>query len=155
MTASSVRVDRVLEGDGGLRADLVDDRAGVHVEELEAAELAGADLALGYVEQRRLCRRLAAVDHLPAELPFGHAASLSNRCSISQGRDNAAVARLSDDEIRSGLAGLAGWARSDDEIQKTYELASFPDAIAFVTRVGLLAERETDHPARALRWEKV
>jgi len=62
---------------------------------------------------------------------------------------------LSDDEIRSGLAGLAGWARSDDEIQKTYELASFPDAIAFVTRVGFLAEKANHHPDLDIRWRKV
>ena len=36
-------------------------------------------------------------------------------------------------EIRSGLADLAGWGRLDDEIEKVYELRSFPDAIAFVT----------------------
>jgi len=65
------------------------------------------------------------------------------------------VARLSDDDIRSGLADLAGWARSDDEIQKTYELASFPDAIAFVTRVGFLAEKANHHPDLDIRWRKV
>ena len=65
------------------------------------------------------------------------------------------MARLSDDEIRSGLEKLPGWARQDDEIQKEYELASFPDAIAFVTRVGFLAEKANHHPDLDVRWRKV
>jgi 4a-hydroxytetrahydrobiopterin dehydratase len=62
---------------------------------------------------------------------------------------------LSDDEIRSGLEKLPGWERQDDEIQKQYELASFPDAIAFVTRVGFLAEKANHHPDLDVRWRKV
>src|SRR5437868_8684810 len=81
--------------------------------------------------------------------------SLSNRCSTTQGCDNAVVARLSDDEIRSGLANLAGWGRRGDEIEKVYELPSFPDAIAFVTRVGFLAEKANHHPDLDIRWRRV
>ena len=65
------------------------------------------------------------------------------------------MARLSDDEIRSGLAELPGWGRGDDEIEKTYELASFPDAVAFVTRVGFLAEKSDHHPDLDVRWRNV
>jgi 4a-hydroxytetrahydrobiopterin dehydratase len=65
------------------------------------------------------------------------------------------VARLSDDEIRSGLAELAGWERRDDEIEKVYALPSFPDAIAFVTRVGFLAEKANHHPDLDVRWRNV
>ena len=60
-----------------------------------------------------------------------------------------------DDEIRTGLADLPGWERRDDEIEKTYELPSFPDAIAFVTRVGFLAEKADHHPDLDVRWRKV
>lgn len=65
------------------------------------------------------------------------------------------MAPLSDDEIRAGLADLPGWKRRDDEIEKEYELASFPDAIAFVTRVGFLAEKADHHPDLDVRWRKV
>ena len=65
------------------------------------------------------------------------------------------MARLSEDEITAGLAGLPGWERRDDEIQKTFELASFPDAVAFVTRVGFLAEKANHHPDLDVRWRKV
>ena len=65
------------------------------------------------------------------------------------------MAKLSDDEIRSGLAALSGWERRDDEIEKTYQLASFPDAIAFVTRVAFLAEKANHHPDLDVRWRNV
>ena len=65
------------------------------------------------------------------------------------------MAPLSDDEIRAGLADLPGWDRRDDEIEKVYELASFPDAVAFVTRVGFLAEKADHHPDLDVRWRKV
>jgi 4a-hydroxytetrahydrobiopterin dehydratase len=65
------------------------------------------------------------------------------------------VATLSDDEITGGLARLAGWRRAGEEIEKTYELASFPDAVAFVTRVGFLAEKADHHPDLDVRWRKV
>jgi 4a-hydroxytetrahydrobiopterin dehydratase len=68
---------------------------------------------------------------------------------------NGAVATLSDDEVSSGLASLPGWARAGDEIEKVYELASFPAAIAFVTRVGFLAEKADHHPDLDIRWRKV
>ena len=67
----------------------------------------------------------------------------------------ASVAVLSDDEIRAGLADLPGWGRRDDEIEKHFELPSFPDAIAFVTRVGFLAEKANHHPDLDVRWRKV
>ena|SRR2546430_13194876 len=62
---------------------------------------------------------------------------------------------LSDNEIRTGLATLPGWERRDDEIEKVFELPSFPDAIAFVTRVGFLAEKADHHPDLDIRWRKV
>jgi len=65
------------------------------------------------------------------------------------------MALLSDDEVTIGLSGLPGWERSGDEIVKTYELPTFPDAIAFVTRVGFLAEKADHHPDLDIRWRNV
>jgi len=65
------------------------------------------------------------------------------------------VAVLSDDEISTKLESLPGWAREGDAIEKTFELGSFPDAIAFVTRVGFLAEAADHHPDLDVRWRKV
>jgi 4a-hydroxytetrahydrobiopterin dehydratase len=63
--------------------------------------------------------------------------------------------QLPDDAVRKGLDSLPGWERRDDEIEKVYELPSFPDAIAFVTRVGFLAEKADHHPDLDVRWRKV
>src|SRR5262245_7419178 len=67
----------------------------------------------------------------------------------------ATVSKLSDAQIASALEGLAGWSRDGDEIVKTYECASFPDAIGFVVRVGFLAEQSNHHPDLDIRWRKV
>jgi 4a-hydroxytetrahydrobiopterin dehydratase len=65
------------------------------------------------------------------------------------------VPRLADEQIAAGLKSLPGWTRTGEEIEKVYELDSFPGAIAFVTRVGFLAERADHHPDLDIRWRKV
>jgi 4a-hydroxytetrahydrobiopterin dehydratase len=62
---------------------------------------------------------------------------------------------LPDDSVRQRLEALDGWAREGDEIVKTYEAPSFPDAIAFVTRVADLAEQANHHPDLDIRYRKV
>jgi len=62
---------------------------------------------------------------------------------------------LSDSEITSALEGLPGWSRRGDEISKTFDCASFPGAVAFVVRVGFLAEASNHHPDLDVRWKRV
>jgi 4a-hydroxytetrahydrobiopterin dehydratase len=62
---------------------------------------------------------------------------------------------LPDESINQRLEALPGWTREGDEIVKTYELPSFPDAIAFVTRVADLAERANHHPDLDIRYRNV
>ena len=62
---------------------------------------------------------------------------------------------LSEAEITAALAGLAGWSQGGAEITKTFECSSFPDAIAFVVRIGFLAEDAEHHPDLDVRWRKV
>jgi 4a-hydroxytetrahydrobiopterin dehydratase len=76
--------------------------------------------------------------------------------------DNGDVAqpKLSDDEVRDGLAGLPGWDRragetGTDEIVKVYELPSFMAAIDFVGRIAALAEAANHHPDLDIRYRKV
>ena len=57
--------------------------------------------------------------------------------------------------VTDALAGLDGWSRTGDEIEKTYERASFPDAVAFVVRIGFFAEKADHHPDLDIRWRKV
>jgi 4a-hydroxytetrahydrobiopterin dehydratase len=62
---------------------------------------------------------------------------------------------LSDADVQAALASLPGWGRLEREIEKTFECASFPDAIAFVVRIGFLAEHANHHPDIDVRWRKV
>ena len=62
---------------------------------------------------------------------------------------------LDDDQIAARLATLTGWERDGDEIVKTFELPTFPDAIAFVTRIADKAEAANHHPDSDIRWRKV
>ena len=62
---------------------------------------------------------------------------------------------LDDDDISIRLGALPGWERSGDEIVRTFELPTFPDAIAFVTRLADRAEAANHHPAIDIRWRNV
>ena len=63
--------------------------------------------------------------------------------------------KLSEAEIADRLRALSGWARQGDEIRKTFQLGSFPAAIAFVAHVGVLAEAAGHHPDIDIRWRNV
>jgi 4a-hydroxytetrahydrobiopterin dehydratase len=64
-------------------------------------------------------------------------------------------ARLTEDEITAGLAGLPDWRREDDSIVRTAETASFPTAIRVVDAVAVEAERLDHHPDIDIRWRNL
>lgn len=47
------------------------------------------------------------------------------------------------------------WDEVDGALERTFELPSFAEAIAFVDRVAELAERENHHPDIAVSYRKV
>jgi 4a-hydroxytetrahydrobiopterin dehydratase len=49
----------------------------------------------------------------------------------------------------------SGWEEADGALQRTFELPSFREAIAFVNRVAELAEEENHHPDIAVSYRKV
>ncbi len=61
--------------------------------------------------------------------------------------------RLTSDEVRTGLAGLAGWGVVDgrEAIARTFVFADFNAAFGWMTRVALIAERMNHHP----EWRNV
>jgi 4a-hydroxytetrahydrobiopterin dehydratase len=63
--------------------------------------------------------------------------------------------RLSDSDVQAALSSLPGWERAGDEIVKTFDRPSFPDAVSFVVRIGYLAEQADHHPDLDIRWRKV
>src|SRR5256885_13375386 len=65
------------------------------------------------------------------------------------------MAVLTDADVQAALAHLPGWGRRGDAIEKTFERASFADAVAFVVRIGFLAEAANHHPDLDIRWRRV
>jgi 4a-hydroxytetrahydrobiopterin dehydratase len=65
------------------------------------------------------------------------------------------IKRLLDEEVEQWLRSFPEWERHDDEISKRFERNSFADAIAFVVRIGFLAEAADHHPDLDIRWRTV
>ena len=65
------------------------------------------------------------------------------------------MSSLPDSDVTERLTALVGWAREGDEIVKTFELPSFPDAITFVDRIAIEAEAADHHPDLDIRYRKV
>ena len=62
---------------------------------------------------------------------------------------------LSEDEIRAGLSGVPGWERRGSEIRRSFAFPDFRAALAFVNRVGELAEGMDHHPDIDIRYSRV
>ena len=61
------------------------------------------------------------------------------------------ITRLDDLAITAALASVPGWTRNGDGIERTYKFADFVAALAFMSRVALLAEKADHHP----EWSNV
>lgn len=48
-----------------------------------------------------------------------------------------------------------GWEEVDGALQREFRFRNFAEALAFVNRVGELAERENHHPDVAIHWNLV
>ncbi len=53
---------------------------------------------------------------------------------------------LSDDEIRTALTSLPDWSVKAPNIEATFKLKTFRDAIAFIVEVAIEAEVMNHHP---------
>ena len=60
--------------------------------------------------------------------------------------------KLSEEEVRERMAGLDGWKLKEDKIKKYYKFADFAGALAFVNKVGEIAERLDHHPDIKFGW---
>jgi 4a-hydroxytetrahydrobiopterin dehydratase len=59
-------------------------------------------------------------------------------------------------ELAAYLAKLEGWqATGEHHLEKTFSFPDFATALAFVNRVGEVAEREGHHPDLCLGWGRV
>ncbi len=65
------------------------------------------------------------------------------------------MALLTETRIRERLARLPGWERRGNEIRRTWSLADFESAMAFVDRVAAIAQAADHHPDIDIRYSKV
>lgn len=60
--------------------------------------------------------------------------------------------RLTEEQVAEALARVEEWEVQDDFITKEYEFEDFKSALAFVNRVGELAETADHHPDIIFGW---
>jgi 4a-hydroxytetrahydrobiopterin dehydratase len=84
----------------------------------------------------------------PAEVPPG----LPERCVPCR----KGAPALSPAEARARLPHVPDWTLGEGRLQRRFELADFRRALAWVNRVGMLAEEEGHHPDIHLTgWNRV
>ena len=54
--------------------------------------------------------------------------------------------RLTEAEREAALSGLPGWTIENDQLVKTFKLATFRDAVVLIQRVAFEAEELNHHP---------
>lgn len=63
---------------------------------------------------------------------------------------------LSNDDIKNKLDGINNWDYETNSIKKEFELKDFSDALSFVVKVGIQAEKLDHHPDILIHsWNKV
>jgi len=62
---------------------------------------------------------------------------------------------LTDAEASQGLSGLPGWQIEKGELTRTFAFKDFVAALAFVNKVGALAEKAGHHPDIDIRYNRV
>jgi 4a-hydroxytetrahydrobiopterin dehydratase len=64
--------------------------------------------------------------------------------------------QLSNEELENIILDHDGWILGDGKLIKEYSLSSFSEALAFVVKVGIEAEKLDHHPDILLHsWNKV
>lgn len=62
---------------------------------------------------------------------------------------------LTPDALETALRTLPGWDTDGHALARQFTFESFPDAIAFVTRLAFEAERADHHPDLLVTYRKV
>ena len=62
---------------------------------------------------------------------------------------------LNETEIAEGLKRLSGWEKKGNEIVKAFKLKNFVEAVGFVNKVAILAEKADHHPDILIQYKNV
>ncbi len=60
--------------------------------------------------------------------------------------------KMTSEEVEGRLAATDGWRVTNDGLQKRFEFANFSESLAFVNRVGEIAESSDHHPDITFGW---
>jgi 4a-hydroxytetrahydrobiopterin dehydratase len=65
------------------------------------------------------------------------------------------MAKISLQDARQRLQGLSGWALDGDTIKRQFTFSGFPEAVAFLVRLGFAAEAVDHHPDLLVNYKRV
>lgn len=65
------------------------------------------------------------------------------------------MAKLTAKALKTAVSALPGWKASSKAIKRQYTFPTFPDAIAFATRLAFDAEAADHHPDLLISYRKV
>lgn len=63
--------------------------------------------------------------------------------------------KYSDIEIQTAIKTLNNWILNEDKIEKQFQFKDFSEALAFIVRIGVLAEKQNHHPELFNIYNKV
>lgn len=63
--------------------------------------------------------------------------------------------KLSESEIKAGIAAAPEWSEVGGEIQRTFQFGDFVRSMEFVNKIADYAERVQHHPDILIRYNKV
>jgi 4a-hydroxytetrahydrobiopterin dehydratase len=65
------------------------------------------------------------------------------------------MAKISPERASELIEGLAGWTLQEDAISRQFTFAGFPEAVAFIVRLGFTAEAADHHPDLLVNYRRV
>jgi 4a-hydroxytetrahydrobiopterin dehydratase len=63
--------------------------------------------------------------------------------------------KLTESAIKSQMGSVPGWTLGGDAISRKYTFPGFPEAVAFVVRLGFEAESADHHPDILINYKRV
>lgn len=65
------------------------------------------------------------------------------------------MAKITAEDARQKLQTLPGWALEGDAVKRQFTFAGFPEAVAFIVRLGFSAEAADHHPDLVVNYKRV
>ena len=65
------------------------------------------------------------------------------------------MAKIPQQDVQARLQRLRGWTLAGEAITRQFTFGGFPDAVAFVVRLGFAAEAADHHPDLVVNYKRV